>query len=166
MRSFTSRVVGVVAVAAVLLAACGGDDDGDGGASSPAEEEPAAVDEAATDDGAEAVDGVATLEPLVASGVSGDATLTRSEDTGVLTVTLELDGVEDGAEYKGVIAENCDLPPAPIVMLGGVFGGSDGTAQGTLEVMDVDSIDLDGGWSVLVARAGAGPQACGEVGPA
>lgn len=182
--TFIGPGAGMLAALALILAACGGDEPAvidATAAEEPAateaavEQEPApteaatgqepAATEAAAGQESGVVDGVATLAEQNGSGVSGEATLRWDPDTSVMSVAVEVDGLEDGAMYRAVIASGCQPPMQRIHALGGVTGGPDGTGQVTAEVTDVETVDLDGGWTVVVARPQVGPQACGELGP-
>lgn len=143
----------VWAAVAVLLVACGQ-------ASGTAEE----------GEGSPAREGAATLAPIGDSEVSGAATLDWDLETQVLAVNIELTGLEEGASYSSQITPGCGRGTGHIYKLDNLVGGPDGTAQATMEISDVEAIDVSGGWSVKVGRPpggspGGGPQACGEVGP-
>lgn len=165
-RSFMVRAAGILAVAGILFAACGGDDD-DGDAVT---EQPTSTEARVTTgppagggDEAGAIEGAATLMAVNGSGVSGEATLRWSPRTGVLEVSIRLSGVDEGARYVSMITPGCGPGSGHLYTLGDAVGAPDGTATLTAEIADVDSIDVDGGWAVKVARPPAGPQACGDV---
>lgn len=143
-------VAGWVLAVPLILAACGG------GTTAPAPGQ-SPVDE-----------GVAVLEPIGESGVSGEATLRLDTDSRVLAVTVRLEGVEGGVTYSSQITPGCGRASGHIHKLDDLAGGSDGTVSMTTEVADVAGIDVDGGWAIKVGRPpggtpGGGPQACGEV---
>lgn len=140
-------VLGVVALAVV---ACGE------GASVPEAEQPAVGE------------GMAILEPIGGSDVSGEATLLRDPGSSVLTVTVQLDGVEEGVTYTSQITPGCGRGTGHIHKLDDLIGGSDGTASATTEITQVETLEVTGDWAVKVGRPpggspGGGPQACGEV---
>lgn len=170
--SYRTRTVGSLVAVAFLLAGCGGQESAVSEA--PAGEEPTTTETAAagtttesTTGGEPAVlEGAATLAEQGTTGVSGDATLRWDPQTGALSVDVEVEGLEDGATYIAVIAAGCQPPPQRIHKLGSITGAPDGGGRLTAEVDGVDTVDLDGGWVILIGRPQVGPQACGEVGPA
>lgn len=142
-KALAFRVVGTVAVVGLVLAACssgGGEPEGSAGRR-----------------------GTATLASVGESGVTGEATLSWDADAGVLTVALRLAGLEAGARYVSIISPGCEAHNGLLHQTGVFMGGADGTATSTVDVADVTSIDLEGGWGVKVVRPPAGEQACGLV---
>lgn len=164
-KPFKLRLMATLAVTGMVLGACG---DGGDSPATIADSDPAPVEN--EDEPAGTSEGVAILTPLGESGVSGETILEWNPDTQVMTVTIRLEGVEEGATYSSQITPGCDRGTGHIYKLDSLVGRADGTVQETVELSDVGAIELDGSWAVKVGRPpggtpGGGPQACGEVGP-
>jgi len=158
-RSFRSiRLLGTAALASLVVAACG---------------DPAPVDDPTIEpDTAPAVEAAPSpmdtmmhvtiaLEPMNASGVSGEAMALHSDDA--VVVILELEGLPGEAQYAAHIhAGTCAAGGPVVVPLNPVAGLADGTGTSTT-TLEADEVGTDTPHFIMVHGEGGTPLACGNM---